>query len=79
MRKAEFNAWVRMKNAKNIQQSLSLYINTSNVGPTLYLVPVRPEGCVNISVKGDRKPKRKVKDDDEGINENKDVERVDES
>ena len=77
MRKAEFNAWVRMKNVRNTRQSL--YINTSNVGPTLYLVPVRPEGCVNTSVKGDRKPKRKVKDDDEGISENKDVERVDES
>ena len=67
MKKAKFNAWVRMKNAKNIQQSLSLYINTSNVGPALYLVPVKSEGCVNVI----------VKDDDEGIDEN--VEHVDES
>ena len=73
MRVEEFNAWVRMKNVRNTRQSL--YINTTNVGPALYLVPVRPEGCV----KGDKKPKRKVKDDDEGISENKDVERVDES
>ena len=77
MRKAEFNAWVRMKNVRNTRQSL--YINTTNVGPALYLVPVRPEGSVNTSVKGTRKPKRKLKDDDEGISEDKNVERVDES
>ena len=67
MKKAKFNAWVRMKNAKNIQQSLSLYINTSNVGPALYLVPVKSEGYVNIV----------VKNDDEGIDEN--IEHVDDS
>ena len=74
MKLKEFNAWVRMKNARNNQQSL--YINTTSVGPVLYLVPLRQKESVNAPVKGVRKPKRKFKDDDE---EDKDVVRVDES
>ena len=77
MKVEEFNAWVKMKNVRNTRQSL--YINTTDVGPIVYLVPVRPEGSVNTSVKGARKPKRKFKDDDEGVSEDKDVERVDKS
>ena len=80
MKLKEFNAWVRMKNARNNLVSCynqqSLYINTTNVGPVLYLVPLRQKESVNAPVKGVRKPKRKFKDDDE---EDKDVVRVDES
>ena len=72
MKLKEFNAWVRMKNARNNQQSL--YINTTNVGPVL--VPLRQKESMNAPSKDIRKPKRKFEDDEE---EDKDVVRVDES
>ena len=64
------------KNEKRQEQSTIVIYNTTNVGPVLYLVPVRQKDSVNAPVKGVRKPKRKFKDDDE---EDKDVVRVDES
>ena len=70
MRVEEFNAWVKMKNVRNTRRSLY-------IGPMVYIVPVRPERSVNASVKGARNPERKLKNDDEGVSEDKDVERVD--
>ncbi len=75
MRVEEFKAWVKMKNIRNTRRSL--YINTTGTGPMVYMVPVRPERSMNASVKGARKPERKPKDDDEGVSEDKDAERVD--
>ena len=74
MRVEEFEAWVRSKNIRNNRRSL--YINTTGKGPMVYMIPVRLEHRTNVSVKVISDPERKIKDDDEGVNEEKDVEFV---
>ena len=75
MKIEEFKAWVNIKNIRNTSQSL--YINTTGEGPTVYMIPVRPEHSTKGSVKVISKPEKETKDDDEGVSEEGDAELVD--